>query len=73
MANLGNIQIDLFNIERLLKVTCTVASCRFNLLNADYDGDKAAICNLKHIVISYDAKCTQYEKLVIADEDNDDA
>lgn len=69
MATLNDIRIFL-DFDQIVKVTCANADCRFNLLNASYQGDKAAFCLLKSIFIKSNGQCGNFEPLKPEDEND---
>ena len=50
-----------FEIEPVVKLYCTNAKCRFNMLNLESDAHSYACCLLKIIVIDDGGKCAAFE------------
>ncbi len=46
--------------DSIVRIECRAMMCRFNLCSQSEQLDLLA-CNLKHIVISYDGECDNYE------------
>ena len=46
--------------DSVVKIECRAMLCRFNLCSQSEQLD-LLVCNLKHIVISYNGKCDMYE------------
>ncbi len=49
-------------IESITRIECRAMTCRFNLCSQSDQLDLLA-CNLKHVIISYDGKCDNYESI----------
>lgn len=55
-----NISITV-ELEPIVKLLCVAITCKHNLMNAQLAQERQAACELKHLVISHDGKCTRYE------------
>ena len=63
MATVGTAHIK-FEIEPIVKVKCLAISCVHNGVNSFGPEDRGTYCNLKHIVIDKEGKCTSFVSIV---------
>lgn len=60
MAGLSmKIRLDMDDVERVVQVHCMMMDCPHNTRNCSH-GQSAGFCNLKHVCIGKDGRCTPY-------------